>query len=151
MKTRIQVVARNLGKPVTNPLHGFEITCTVSFTVFNVSFQQNNNNFTRIFHSSIMFHFCFQDTFEQTIVLHVCLRRGSVPVSEGNLQCPSHDLIELSSWANESVVRYFPYPEPGPWFLGLQGWCLPLNETNVRYVLNVRSRVCVRTCTCMCV
>ena len=63
-----------------------------------------------------------------------CLQRGGIPLDDDGPYCIDDNKLELNTTDVEDDHMYFPYPEPGNWYLTLQAYCY--NDT--KYVWRIR-------------
>ena len=57
------------------------------------------------------------------VQIESCIQRLALPISEAGVTCSCDSYIQL--WSNDTIERqiYFPYPEPGAWYIAFMARC----------------------------
>ncbi len=65
----------------------------------------------------------FQNITDQHVGVHVCIQRARIPLSDFGITCHEDNKMILNATDLETDVIYFPYPEPGSWYLAMMAYC----------------------------
>ncbi len=68
-------------------------------------------------------HYIFQNISDQHVGVHVCIQRARIPLSDYGITCHEDNTLTLNATDLETGVIYFPYPEPGSWYLAMMAYC----------------------------
>ncbi|ELU03317.1 hypothetical protein CAPTEDRAFT_228167 [Capitella teleta] len=63
------------------------------------------------------------------ITVDICVTRDSFPLNVDGVSCEKENYLQLNNSNISPVTLYFPYPEPGMWFVGMQAKCFA-NHSN---------------------
>lgn len=70
----------------------------------------------------------------QFVTVKMCLSRFRIPANNTQYYCPpvaaTEILLDTGKDVSSVFTRYIPYPEPGPYFVGIQSYCYVLGNTS---------------------
>ena len=65
-----------------------------------------------------------QNNSGQIVEVQSCIQRLGIPVSESGVSCNRESLVSVrSEHGQERRKVYYPYPEPGNWYISVQAQC----------------------------
>lgn len=68
----------------------------------------------------------------QVVVVNICVHHGRPPpYLSGHIQCPAELSLSIATNGSWVAIKYFPYPEPGAWFLSFTVACFNGSSSSV--------------------
>ncbi|KAK8763825.1 hypothetical protein V5799_033568 [Amblyomma americanum] len=68
----------------------------------------------------------------QVVVVNICIHHGSPPpFLSGRIQCPPELTLAVATNDTLVAIKYFPFPEPGAWFLSFTASCFNGSSSSV--------------------
>ena len=77
--------------------------------------------------------FALQNITDQNVGVFVCIQQGGIPLDDDGPHCIDNNKLVLNTTDLEEDNIYFPYPEPGNWYLSMQAYCY----NDAKYVVSL--------------
>ena len=68
-------------------------------------------------------YFLWQNDSSQRVEIHSCIQQWGIPVSSTGVFCHCDNFLKVTTAADTERELYFPYPEPGAWYISMMARC----------------------------